>query len=101
MSPPHTLALTCRALYGICFAKHKVLDVVDREELPLILEKDVTTLYFCHSCVKLHRWHGRWSRSITPSYAERMPFQAISGTDGTKRTVSQARLLVDELEFLC
>lgn len=68
-----SLALTCQTLHRLCFPKHPLLDTAEKEELLLLLEKDVATLYFCHYCVKLHRWHGRWSRSISPWYEERMP----------------------------
>jgi hypothetical protein len=66
-----SLALTCRALHSLCFPGQPLLDIAEKEELLLLLEKDVATLYFCHQCVKLHRWHSRWSRSITPWYEER------------------------------
>jgi hypothetical protein len=68
-----SLALTCRTLHWLCFPEHLVLDKTEKQELLLWLEKDVATLYFCHYCVKLHRWHRRWSRSITPWYEELMP----------------------------
>jgi hypothetical protein len=68
-----SLALTCRTLHWLCFPEHPFLDMVEKKELLLLLEKDVATLYFCHDCVKLHRWHGRWSRSISPWDGERIP----------------------------
>jgi hypothetical protein len=68
-----SLALTCRTLYSICFSNHLVLDMKAKEELLLLLEKDVASLNFCHFCVMLHRWHGRWSKSIPPWYTERVP----------------------------
>jgi hypothetical protein len=68
-----SLALTCRTLYSMCFSRHVVLGMAEKEKLLLLLEKDVAALYFCDICVKLHCWHGRWDRTITPSYAEHMP----------------------------
>lgn len=68
-----SLALTCRPLYSLCFPEDPLLDMAEKEELLLLLEKDVATLYFCHDCVKLHRCHSRWSRFLTPWYNERMP----------------------------
>ena len=67
-----SLALTCRSLHGLCFPGHLLLDMAEKGELLLLLEKDVPTHCFCHYCVKLHRWHGRWSRSIFPWYEHRM-----------------------------
>jgi hypothetical protein len=68
-----SLALTCRTLHRLCFSDHERLDKADKEELLLLLEKDVASLYFCHYCTKLHPWHTRWTRSILPWYVECMP----------------------------
>jgi hypothetical protein len=68
-----TLALTCTTLYSLCFPEQRLLDVAEKEELLQLLEKDVARLYFCHDCVKLHPWHRRWSRSMSPWYLERTP----------------------------
>lgn len=67
-----SLALTCRTLHSLCFPGNPLLDMAEKEELLLLLEKNVATLYFCHHCVKLHHWHRRWSRSISPWYEEHM-----------------------------
>jgi hypothetical protein len=67
------LALTYRILYSICSPGNITLDNTEKEELLPLLEKDLAELYFCHECVKLHRWHGRRSRSLTPWYTEHMP----------------------------
>lgn len=58
------LALTCRTLFLVCFPKRLLLESTEKEELLLLLEKDVSSHYFCHCCAELHRWHGRWTRSI-------------------------------------
>lgn len=68
-----SLALTCQTLYHICFPGDLLLYMVEKEELLLLLEKDVADLYFCHQCVKLHRWHRRWSKFIPPWYDEILP----------------------------
>ena len=47
--------------------------MAEKEKLLLLLEKDIPFRYYCHYCLKLHRWHGRWSRSITPWYKESLP----------------------------
>lgn len=68
-----SLALTCRTLYHIFSPKLPLLDLAEKEELLLLLEKDVAVFYFCHYCTKLHRWHKRWSKSLSPWYAGTMP----------------------------
>lgn len=60
-----SLALTCRTLHSLCFPRHPRLNTAEKEELLLWLEKDTATLYFCHYCAKLHRWHTRWANSIS------------------------------------
>jgi hypothetical protein len=65
------LALTCRTLHSICFPKDRLMNTIEKQDLLLLLEKDVASLYFCHYCVKLHGWHSRWSKSISPWYEER------------------------------
>jgi hypothetical protein len=68
-----SLALTCRSLHGLWERRNLPLQLAEKEKLLLSLEKDIPFLYYCHHCVKLHRWHGRWSRSIAPWYEERLP----------------------------
>lgn len=58
------LALTCRTLYTICFPRSPHLDATETKELLLWLEKDISSLYFCHFCSKLHKWHRRWVKDI-------------------------------------
>ena len=60
------LALTCRTLYSLCSPRHPISNIAEKEEFLLLLEKDLATHYFCHECVKLHRWHRRWSRTVYP-----------------------------------
>jgi hypothetical protein len=55
-----SLALTCPTLYSLCFPHDPCLSTNEKEELLLLLEKDIANLYFCHCCTKLHRWHTRW-----------------------------------------
>lgn len=57
------LALSCRAFYSLCYPGVLPRDSAEKKALLLLLEKDIATHYFCHDCVKLHRWHARWSRS--------------------------------------
>ncbi|KAF1950756.1 hypothetical protein CC80DRAFT_554111 [Byssothecium circinans] len=61
-----SLALTCRTLHHLCFPGRSHLNTAETEELLLFLEKDIATLYFCHYCAKLHRWHTRWANSTFP-----------------------------------
>ncbi|KAH8714856.1 hypothetical protein GQ44DRAFT_776020 [Phaeosphaeriaceae sp. PMI808] len=68
-----SLALTCQSLYGLWERRSLPLQLAEKEKLLLLLEKDIPFLYYCHYCTKLHRWHGRWSRSIAPWYEERLP----------------------------
>lgn len=68
-----SLALTCRTLRSLCFPRRSRLNTAEKEELLLLLEKDIATLYFCHYCVKLHRWHTRWGKSISPWVEEDLP----------------------------
>lgn len=60
------LALTCRTLYSICFGKNELLSKCQEKQLLLWLEQESPPCYFCHRCLKLHRWHKRWSRYILP-----------------------------------
>lgn len=66
-----SLALTCKSLFRLW--ELKPLKSEQKEKLLLLLEEDLPLLYYCHFCTKLHRWHGLWSRSIMPLYAERLP----------------------------
>ncbi|KAF2118860.1 hypothetical protein BDV96DRAFT_568557 [Lophiotrema nucula] len=61
------LALTCRTLYSTLFPR-PYLNAAEKEELLLLLEKDIATVYFCCHCIKLHRWHIRWDGSIFPFF---------------------------------
>jgi hypothetical protein len=75
-----SLALTCRSLHGLWERRSLPLQLAEKEKLLLLLEKDIPFLYYCHYCIKLHRWHGRWSRSIAPWYEERLPCKRGVGT---------------------
>jgi hypothetical protein len=55
-----SLTLTCRTLFRICFPRSLELSLSEKEDFLLLLEKDVAHLYFCHHCVKLHRWCTSW-----------------------------------------
>jgi hypothetical protein len=68
-----SLALTCRTLHCLCFPRHSNLNTAEKEELLLLLEKDMATLYFCHYCAKLHRWHTRWGDSISTCDEDDLP----------------------------
>ncbi|KAF2797060.1 hypothetical protein K505DRAFT_236332 [Melanomma pulvis-pyrius CBS 109.77] len=70
-----SLALTCRTLCSLCFPRRPSLNTAEQEELLLLLEKDIASLYFCHYCVKLHRLHTRWSQSIFPWIEKDLPCQ--------------------------
>lgn len=68
-----SLSLTCRTLYSVCFPERVLQDTAEKEQLLLLLERDLPTHYFCHLCVKLHRWRGSWSRSPYSWQAHRLP----------------------------
>ncbi|KAH6952649.1 hypothetical protein DER45DRAFT_354182 [Fusarium avenaceum] len=57
------LSLTCRPYHSLLSsaARNARLEGADLEDFLLLLEKDSTTLYFCYSCVRLHRWSPRWT----------------------------------------
>jgi hypothetical protein len=59
-----SLALTCRSLRGICTPRQQNLNMIlnmrNKVELLLFLEKDEPALYFCHFCRKLHHWYRTW-----------------------------------------
>ncbi|KAF2877033.1 hypothetical protein BDV95DRAFT_589675 [Massariosphaeria phaeospora] len=54
-----SLALTCRTLHSLCFPRHPHLNPSEKQELLLMLERDMLHVVFCHSCVALHRWDPR------------------------------------------
>jgi hypothetical protein len=64
-----SLALTCKSFWK---RRSLPLTLAEKEKLLLLLEKDISFLYYCHHCTKLHRWHGRWSKSVAPWYEERL-----------------------------
>jgi hypothetical protein len=68
-----SFALTCRTHYYICFPQRPYLNAAEKEELLLLLEKDVASVYFCHHCINLHRWQIRSDGSIFPFLEELMP----------------------------
>lgn len=67
-----SLSLACRGRHGLWERSSLSLPLAEKERLLLLLEKDIPSLYYCHLCIKLHHWHGRWSRSIAPWYNERL-----------------------------
>jgi hypothetical protein len=77
-----SLSLTCQSLHNLCFSGSPPLDLAGKRSLLLLLERDVASLYFCHRCIKLHHWHTRWSRSMTPWYKETMTCKR--GGDGDR-----------------
>jgi hypothetical protein len=42
------------------------LNMRDKVELLLFLEKDEPALYFCHFCRKLHHWYRTWINALPP-----------------------------------
>lgn len=57
-----SLALTCRTLHQLMFRSVAAISVADKEEFLQVLEKDNPDSYFCHHCVKLHKWQPCWFR---------------------------------------
>jgi hypothetical protein len=86
-----SLSLTCRKLHRLCFHGNPPLSLAEKETLLLLLEKDVASLYFCHRCAKLHYWHRRWSRFITPWYKESIPCKG--GKDNDDLVISHLRYI--------
>ena len=68
-----SLALTCRALCSLCFPSNPRLNPAEKKGLLLLLEKDIATSYFCHYCIKLHRWHKSWGRPISTLAEHNLP----------------------------
>lgn len=68
-----SLSLTCRTLHSLCFPRQPDLSTEEKEELLLLLEKDIATFFFCHECVKLHRWHKRWADDLYYDIAKELP----------------------------
>lgn len=58
------LGLTCRGFYTLCFPKPPHLDTTEKEQLLLLLEKDVAGVYFCPICKKLHQWRAEWTAGV-------------------------------------
>jgi hypothetical protein len=56
-------SLTCRPYHSLLSsaARKARPEGTDLEDFLLLLEKDSTTLYFCYSCLRLHRWSPRWT----------------------------------------
>lgn len=68
-----TLTLTCKSFHGLWETHNLPLRLTEKEQLLALLEKDNPFLYCCHYCMKLHRWHGRWNRSIAEWRYESLP----------------------------
>lgn len=57
-----SLALTCRT-FLLCYLPQPLqLSSTEKEEFLALLEKDAPRYYFCHFCLKLHRWRRSWFR---------------------------------------
>lgn len=76
-----SFSLTCRTFHNLCFPESPNLNPTETQELLLLIEKDVAHLYFCHICVKLHRWTTCWLKYVflggkeSLSYEGRCQFQ--------------------------
>ena len=68
-----TLTLTCKSFHGLWETRNLPLRLTEIEQLLALLERDHPFLYCCHYCMKLHRWHGRWNRSIASWHRESLP----------------------------
>jgi len=66
------LALTCRGLYASLFLKPERpglrLDAGEKQALLLLIEKDVPSLHYCYSCVKLRPWEHLRRYAISCTY---------------------------------
>ena len=59
-----SLALTCHTLNDLIlcrfpFCRFPSLDAYSKEEFLQLLEKDISNVYYCHECVRLHSWKSR------------------------------------------
>jgi hypothetical protein len=71
------VSLTCRSLYTLCFPHELRLRTAEKEELLLLLERDAAPLYYCHYCIKLHRWSPSWGTSRTSSVRDPVPCKRL------------------------
>ncbi|OAK94745.1 hypothetical protein IQ06DRAFT_298242 [Phaeosphaeriaceae sp. SRC1lsM3a] len=67
------LALTCRYLYYLHSPEIPTLNQAEKTQLLLWLEENIANACFCQPCLKLHRWHGKKSKSILPRLTEHLP----------------------------
>ncbi|KAK5996079.1 hypothetical protein PT974_04506 [Cladobotryum mycophilum] len=56
----YSLALCCRPFYTMLSESDRAprLNRKNLETFPQLLEKDDNSLYFCHACLKLHKWEA-------------------------------------------
>lgn len=57
-----SFALTCRTFFLFYFPQPPQLSSTEKHDFLALLEKDAPRHYFCHFCLKLHRWRGSWFR---------------------------------------
>lgn len=57
-----SLALTCRTFFLYYFPQPLQLSSTEKQDFLALLERDVPHHYFCHFCLKLHRWRMSWFR---------------------------------------
>jgi hypothetical protein len=69
-----SLSLTCRALSFLSRGSEH-LNKDEKEKLLILLEKDIPTVYYCHECVKLHKWRNIWGLRLWYFYCKSLPCQ--------------------------
>jgi hypothetical protein len=57
-----SFALTCRTFYLHYLPQPLQLSSTEKQDFLALLEKDAPHYYFCHFCLKLHRWRKSWFR---------------------------------------
>ncbi|KAM6482034.1 hypothetical protein HDV62DRAFT_361895 [Trichoderma sp. SZMC 28011] len=55
-----SFALTCRTFLLHYLSQPLQLSSTEKQEFLALLEKDTPHYYFCHFCLKLHRWRMSW-----------------------------------------
>lgn len=57
-----SFALTCRTFFLYHLYQPLQLSSLEKQDFLVLLEKDAPQYYFCHFCLKLHRWRRSWFR---------------------------------------
>ncbi|KAL7900943.1 hypothetical protein HDV64DRAFT_245413 [Trichoderma sp. TUCIM 5745] len=72
-----SFALTCRTFFLYYFPQPLQLSSTEKNDFLVLLEKDAPQYYFCHLCLKLHRWRMSWFRH----FASQIPHYYLKHRD--------------------